>query len=365
MPPKLLAAFSSEWFSVALGTTATSVAVYWISALHHIPILRWVGLAFLIIGATSFAVISVLWAARGLAFPDLIGSDSRNLNRVSFTAVMPLEMIALGTALQLYLGTPRAAFAELLSADYFAAFAVSMSLSVLEGYLLYTRKEISGGDLTYALMIPPVSVSTGVLLAPSLVQIAPGLAPLADFLVAGGLGVSFMLFIFIGSLGLAAHVREVRTPESIPVAIFPVGVSSILVINILFLSSIGFIQGKLALMIAIAFWGFEFWNLLVMTAVSAASLRGRPPMSVWAYLFPLTIFWVSSIRISALLASSGYSLPSMIVIAAGTAVAVAILPLWAYSVYASALLLRWLTSLSRAPAPADVVAEGEEGGKSP
>ncbi len=165
-----------------------------------------------------------------------------------------------------------------------------------------------------------------------------------------------MLFMLIGSLGLAAHVREVKAPEHLPVAIFPVGVSSILAINVLFLSSIGFIQGKLALTMAIALWGFELWNLLVMAAVSAASLRGRPPMSVWAYLFPLTIFWVSSIRISALLASSGYSLPSRIVIAAVT------LPLWAYSVYASALLLRWLISLSRAPAPTDAAAEG---GKSP
>jgi tellurite resistance protein TehA-like permease len=239
------------------------------SALHHIPILRWVG----------------------LAFPDLIGSDSCNLNRVSFTAVMPLEMIALGTARQLYLGTPR------------AAFAVSMSLSVLEGYLLYTRKEISGGDLTYALVIPPISVSTGMLLAPSLVQIAPGLAPLVDFLVAGGLR---------GELH-ALHIHRIPGAR------------------------------RLALMIAITFWGFELWNVLVMTAASAASLRGRPPMSVWAYLFPLTI-------------------------AAGIAIAVAILPLWAYSVYASALLLRRLISLSRAPAPADVAAEGEEGkegGKSP
>lgn len=359
MSSRLLSAFSSEWFSVALGTTATSVATYWMSALYRLPILRWAGLAFLIIGAASFAAISVLWAARGLAFPHLIGSDSRDLNRVSFTAVMPLEMIALGTALQLYLGTPRSA---LLLADYFAALAASMSLSVLEGYLLYTKGEISGSELTYALVIPPISVSTGVLLAPSLVQIAPGLAPLVDFLVAGGLGVSFMLFMFIGSLGLAAHVREVKGPEHLPVAIFPVGVSSILAINILFLSSIGFIQGKLALTMAIALWGFELWNLLVMAAVSAASLRGRPPMSVWAYLFPLTIFWVSSIRISALLASSGYSLPSRIVIAVGTAVAAAILPLWAYSVYASALLLRWLISLSRAPAPTDAAAEG---GKSP
>jgi len=37
-------------------------------------------------------------------------------------------------------------------------------------------------------------------------------------------------------------------------------------------------------MIAIAFWGFELWNVFVMTAVSAASLRGRPPMGVWAYI---------------------------------------------------------------------------------
>jgi tellurite resistance protein TehA-like permease len=159
VPPRLLSAFSSEWFSVALGTTATSVATYWMSALYRLPILRWVGLAFLIIGAASFAAISVLWAARGLAFPHLIGSDSRDLNRVSFTAVMPLEMIALGTALQLYLGTPRSA---LLLADYFAAFAASMSLSVLEGYLLYTKREISGSELTYALVIPPhISVHRG------------------------------------------------------------------------------------------------------------------------------------------------------------------------------------------------------------
>lgn len=347
---RLMGIFSSDWFSVALGTTAASVAVYWLSALAHSPALRDLGVALAALGAVAFLAISILWAARGLVFPELARKDARDLGKVSFTALIPLELIALGVALQLYLGAPRGAALGLLEVDYFAAFALAISLSVFEGYLLYT-KSVTGRELTYAILVPPISVSTDVLLAPSLMQAAPDVRPLVIIFTLWGLGVSFMLFIFIGSLALAAHVREIRTPESVPIAIFPVGVSSILVMNVLFASSLGFLSPRPATMISLALWGYEAWNVVVMAVVSAASLRGRPPMSVWAYLFPLTIFWVSSIRISAMLDSMGYVLPSRMVLMAGAATGVMIIPLWAYSVYATASLLSWLSSLPREAAP--------------
>ncbi|MGC9076921.1 MAG: hypothetical protein ACP5HT_06775 [Conexivisphaera sp.] len=360
---RLMGIFSSDWFSVALGTTAASVAVYWLSALTRSPALRALGIVLAALGAMAFLVISVLWAVRGMAFPELVRRDAQDLGKVSFTALIPLELIALGVALQLYFGVPRGAAVGLLEADYFAAFALAISLSVFEGYLLYT-KSVAGKELTYAILVPPISVSTDVLLASTMMQVAPDMRPLVAAFTLWGLGISFMLFIFIGSLALAAHVREIRTPESVPIAIFPVGVSSILVMNVLFASSLGFLSPRPALMISLALWGYEAWNVLVMAVVSARSLHGRPPMSVWAYLFPLTIFWVSSIRISAMLNSIGYMIPSRIVLVAGAATGAMIIPLWAYSVYATASLLSWLTSLPREAAPK--LEEGEDvenGGK--
>ena len=217
---RLMGIFSSDWFSVALGTTAASVAVYWLSALARSPALHDLGVALAALGAVAFLAISILWAARGLAFPELARRDSQDLGKVSFTALIPLELIALGVALQLYLGAPRGVALSLLEVDYFAAFALAISLSVFEGYLLYT-KSVTGRELTYAILVPPISVSTDVLLAPSMMQAAPGMRPLVVAFTLWGLGVSFMLFIFIGSLALAAHVREIRAPESVPIAIFP------------------------------------------------------------------------------------------------------------------------------------------------
>ena len=89
------------------------------------------------------------------------------------------------------------------------------------------------------------------------------------FLVLMGLGIFFFLYIFIGSVALSGHVSN-KSGSTLPTAMLPVGVSSLIIINLLSIISFGPVIGHMVLgigtveFISILLWGFEVWNFLVM-----------------------------------------------------------------------------------------------------
>ncbi len=125
-------------------------------------------------------------------------------------------------------------------------------------------------------------------------------AKIIYFLILMGLGIFFFLFIFIGALALAGHVST-KSHESLPTTMLPVGIASLIVINLFALAGFGSVDHLMISTSSIEFasvllWGYEVWNFAVVILL----LLAHPPkgtLSVWAYGFPLGLFATSTIQV--------------------------------------------------------------------
>ena len=262
-------------------------------------LLRYVAESFTFIGLATFVFIFLIWIVRGFVIKDSVFSGWNNLTRMSFTALIPIVGFVGNYQLIYYFGLSSAT-AELSLINYYTDYIIALSLGVLLGYRLYT-KIINPGELNYAIVIPPLAIGTSVFLAGPLMAFYGGAeAQAMYFLVLMGLGMFFFLYIFIGSLALAGHVSN-KAPNTLPTTMLPVGISSLIIINLFSIASFGEIdQISLSIhtveFISVILWGFEVWNFLVVLILIFTN-PVRATLSVWAYGFPLGLFATSTIRI--------------------------------------------------------------------
>ncbi|MCL4335411.1 MAG: C4-dicarboxylate ABC transporter [Candidatus Thermoplasmatota archaeon] len=291
--------FGSEWFGIAISTLA--LAQVYILAFGETGSIafRYVAEAFSILGISIFVVIFSIWVYRGFALKDHVFSHWNNLTRMSFTALIPIIGFV-GNYQLIYFFGLSGTTAALSAVDFYANYILALALGVLLGYRLYT-KEINPREMNYAIVIPPLAIGTSVFLAGSLMKFYGGVeAQVIYFLVLMGLGIFFFLFIFIGSLALAGHVST-KVHETLPTTMLPVGISSLIIINLLSLASFGkidqlFIGLSSVEWLSVLLWGFEVWNfLVVMILILTHPARGT--LGVWAYGFPLGLFATSTIKI--------------------------------------------------------------------
>ena len=291
--------FGSEWFGIAISTLALAQVYILIFGQYHNILLRYVAESFTMIGLAIFVIIFSIWVIRGFLVKDSVISDWNNLTRMSFTALIPIVGFVANYQLIYYFGLS-AATAELSLIDYYVNYIIALSLGVLLGYRLYT-KIINPGELNYAIVIPPLAIGTSVFLAGPLMAFYGGVeAQAMYFLVLMGLGMFFFLYIFIGSLALAGHVSN-KVPNTLPTTMLPVGISSLIIINLFSIASFGEVdQISLSIhtveFISVILWGFEVWNFLVVLILIFTN-PARATLSVWAYGFPLGLFATSTIRI--------------------------------------------------------------------
>ena len=327
--------FSPEWFSIALGTLALSIVLYKFAEFFSFKPLIYLGTIFLILGCFFLLVIAFLVARRAVNLSSVIREDWNDLNKISFMAVLPLSVLIFNVSLVGYFPHIVKQIYLFSTYNYFIDFLAILFISLFLGYKLYT-KELAIGEITYALLIPPVALSTTTLLGVTLLPfLSKGLDQLIYFQIILGLGIALFLFIFLGSLALASHAKDIKTLESSPVIIIPMGVASIIVINILVLSklnSIFIIPASIAITTSMVLWGFELWNFGTALLVSIAKVpQMRPSISVWAYTFPLAIFSISSLQLAPILFGLNYVYPSYLLYGISIAAAIGLFAAWIYS----------------------------------
>jgi tellurite resistance protein TehA-like permease len=291
--------FGSEWFGISISTLALAQVYILIFGEFHNILLRYVAESFTLIGLAIFVIIFSTWIVRGFVIKDGVFSHWNNLTRMSFTALIPIIGFVGNYQLIYFFGlSPATAGLSLI--DYYGNYILALALGVLLGYRLYT-KIINPGELNYAIVIPPLAIGTSVFLAGPLMGFYGGVeAQTMYFLVLMGLGVFFFLYIFIGSLALAGHVSN-KVPNTLPTTMLPVGISSLIIINLFSIAGFGSIdQISLSLhtveFLSVILWGFEVWNFLVVLILIFTN-PARATLSVWAYGFPLGLFATSTIRI--------------------------------------------------------------------
>ncbi len=300
MRKSTLGMFGSEWFGIPISTLALAQVYILAFNVSKNIVFRYVAESFSLFGISIFLVILSIWIYRGL-FTKNDGESSHwnNLTRLSFTALIPIIGFV-GNYQLLYFFGISPTTAELSAIYYYANYILAFSLGVLLGYRLYT-KEIQPREMNYAIVLPPLAIGTSVFLAGPLMKFYGGFeAKTMYFLVLIGLGIFFFLFIFIGSLALAGHVST-KSHESLPTTMLPVGIASLIIINLFSLSGFGSIDHLMfsissVELVSVLLWGFEVWNFSVVILLIFA----HPPkgtLSVWAYGFPLGLFATSTIQL--------------------------------------------------------------------
>ena len=299
MKNKAMKTFGSEWFGISISTLALAQVYLLIYGMEGSIAYRYVAEALTFAGLLLFGIIFTMWVSRGISSMGNGRTHWDNLTRLSFIALIPIVGFVGNAQLITYFGLdPLSAGISLVG--FYVFYLLSLILGVLLGYRLYT-KEIAPREINYAIVIPPLAIGTSVFLAPYVMNYYGGVeSQTISFLVMMGLGIFFFLYIFIGSLALSGHVST-KMHESLPTTMLPVGIASLIVINLFTISGFGPI-GSIDLnihtvgLLSIMLWGFEVWNfLVVLIIIFARPSRGN--LSVWAYGFPLGLFATSTIKI--------------------------------------------------------------------
>ncbi|EQD33719.1 C4-dicarboxylate transporter, partial [mine drainage metagenome] len=92
-----------------------------------------------------------------------------------------------------------------------------------------------------------------------------------------------------------------KVRDTLPTTMLPVGISSLIIINLFSISGFGPIDHiSLAFssveLLSVILWGFEVWNFLVVVIlIFTHPVRGT--LGIWAYGFPLGLFATSTIKL--------------------------------------------------------------------
>ncbi|MCL4331396.1 MAG: C4-dicarboxylate ABC transporter [Candidatus Thermoplasmatota archaeon] len=335
MKSSTLNLFGSEWFGISISTLALAQVYILIFGITDIYAFHEVAEAVMILGWSIFALIFILWGARAIKAGEKIISHWDNLTRLSFLALIPIVGFV-GNYQLIYFFHISAIAAELSLANFYFEYFLALMLGVLLGYRLYT-KEINPREMNYAIVIPPLAIGTSVFLAPELMSYYGGVeSQYLFFFVVMGLGIFFFLYIFIGSLALSGHVAT-KMHDVLPTTMLPVGIASLIVINLFMLSGSGIVDhlgiGQTTVnLLSVMLWGFEVWNFLVVTII-IFTRPSKGSLSVWAYGFPLGLFATSTIKIMDITGFGG-------LIWAFTVIAVALNAFWIYGWINTASFLR-------------------------
>ena len=327
--------FGSEWFGISISTLALSQIYILIFELTGRYAFHEVAEVMMILGWSIFAVLFFLWAARAIKTGEKIMSHWDNLTRLSFLALIPIVGFV-GNYQLIYFFHISAIAAEVSLANFYFEYFLALMLGVLLGYRLYT-KEINPREMNYAIVIPPLAIGTSVFLAPELMSYYGGVeSQYIFFFMVMGLGIFFFLYLFIGSLALSGHVAT-KIHDVLPTTMLPVGIASLIVINLVTLSGSGMVNhigiGQTTVnFLSVMLWGFEVWNFLVVTII-IFTRPSKGSLSVWAYGFPLGLFATSTIKIMDMTGFGG-------LIWTFTVIAVALNAFWIYGWINTASFLR-------------------------
>ena len=327
--------FGSEWFGISISTLALSQVYILIFELTGRYAFHEVAEVMMILGWSIFAVLFFLWASRAIKTGEKIMSHWDNLTRLSFLALIPIVGFV-GNYQLIYFFHISAIAAEVSLANFYFEYFLALMLGVLLGYRLYT-KEINPREMNYAIVIPPLAIGTSVFLAPELMSYYGGVeSQYIFFFMVTGLGILFFLYLFIGSLALSGHVAT-KIHDVLPTTMLPVGIASLIVINLVTLSGSGMVNhigiGQTTVnFLSVMLWGFEVWNFLVVTII-IFTRPSKGSLSVWAYGFPLGLFATSTIKIMDMTGFGG-------LIWTFTVIAVALNAFWIYGWINTASFLR-------------------------
>ncbi len=289
----------SGWFPVVLGTLSISLAFFIIYLVFHNQIIFDIGKVIYFIVLVFFVFVFLSWIYRYIKNKKLIMEDYNDITKLSFLAFLGVLYYAIAFFYTAYIGI--SSFMAYLFLYLFVFFYLFVILvNIVLNYNLYTNK-YSFDKVTYAILVPSIVLSANIIL--SSVLLTP---PIAEYystnilqavyiMTMVAFGISFFQFLFVGISAYISHIsNRPNYLQASPAAMIPVGASSMLIINIMFMPQFNYIgifqiPINLAVDFSMMLWGFDLFLFLVSAAIAITHIRSRQSMTVWAYVFPVGI----------------------------------------------------------------------------
>jgi len=287
-----------EWFPVVLGTLSLSLAIYINYLIFDYNFLFILGKLIFFFAVIFYLFILFSWFYRYIKNKSLIKKDINNITSLSFTAFLGVLYFALAFFYIAYIGINRQ-IAYIFLYLYIFFYIFVLFINIILNYNLYANK-YNFTEITYAILVPSIVLSANIILSSVLLTeplssyFSLSILKSIDFMVMVAIGISFFQFLFIGISAFISHINNKNYLKIVPAAMIPVGASSMLIINIMFLPSFNYIDVfKISLNDAIDFsillFGFDLFLFLVSAVISLSNIRKRQSMTVWAYVFPVGI----------------------------------------------------------------------------
>jgi tellurite resistance protein TehA-like permease len=299
----------SSWFPVVLGTLSISLSFFIIYLVFHNQIIFNAGKIIYFIVLAFFTFVFGSWIYRYIKDKKLILEDYNDMTKLSFIAFLGVLYYAIAFFYITYIGVN--SFVSYLFYYLFIFFYIFVLLvNIVLNYNLYTNK-YDFNKVTYAILVPSIVMSANIIL--SSVMLTPpishyystGILKTVYLMVIVAFGISFFQFLFVGITAYISHINNrPNYLQTAPAAMIPVGASSMLIINVMFMpqfNHIGIFYFPLsaAIYISIMLWGFDLFLFLVSGAIAITHIKQKQSMTVWAYVFPVGISTFSDYMIYA------------------------------------------------------------------
>jgi C4-dicarboxylate transporter/malic acid transport protein len=299
--------FSQEWFACVMGTGGLANLIYLLSS--NLAYLKPIALILFWFNIILFLVIIVPWLLRWfMHFKDLL-SDLRHPMMSNFFVTMPAAAVVLGTNFFI-IGKEYFAggFLDGLGLVMWIVGAIlTLAISVFVMFNIFSQDNIDVEHVNFSWFIPPVVGALLPMLGKWLVSAYlitnTGLAQTINLLDLVYYGISITLFVILAGVVLNRFVFN-KLPKDglLPtfwIILGPVGLGSAALMDLSdSAKALNLINSVDTLkLVAIIFWGFGLWALLLTFAITFFYLRrGRIPftLSWWAFIFPLAAYALAS-----------------------------------------------------------------------
>ncbi len=288
----------TEWFPVVLGTLSLSLALYICYLIFDINILYDIGKYIFYFVIAFFTFVLVSWIYRYINDIKILKSDYNNPISLSFSTFIAILYFAIAFFYTVYIGINRE-IAYIMLYLYIFFYMYVLAINMLLNYNMYMNKyKIS--QFSYAILVPSVVLSGNIILSSVLLtrplSLYYDLSILKSiyFMVMIALGISFFQFLFIGITAFISHINKNEYMKTVPASMIPVGASSIIIINIIFLPlfnhlNLFYISRATAVDISMLLFGFDLFLFLVSALIAISNMSKRQTMTVWAYVFPVGV----------------------------------------------------------------------------
>ena len=289
----------STWFPVVLGTLSISLAFFIIYLVFHNVLVFNIGKIIYFIVLVFFVFVFVSWLYRYIKNKKLIKEDYNDMTKLSFLAFLGIFYYAFAFFYVAYVGV-NAFVAYLFYYLLFLFYILVLVINIILNYNLYTNK-YNFDRITYAILVPNVVMSANIILTS--IMLTPPMSGYYSitilrtvyFMVMVAFGISFFQFLFVGISAYISHISsKPNYLQTVPAAMIPVGASSMLIINLMFMPQFNYIgifnvPLNFAIDISVILWGFDRFLFLVSGAIAITHIKKRQSMTVWAYVFPVGV----------------------------------------------------------------------------